>query len=88
MIQLKQLLFDENEVSDELYIVTELMERDIQELIKSRVKITHDFALSVTLQIESALKYIHARGIAHRDIKPSNILINSSGCAKVRILIR
>ena len=35
------------------------------------------------LQILSAIKYAHSKGLVHRDIKPSNILITPEGNAKV-----
>ena len=40
-------------------------------------------AVSIAIQICSALSKAHSRGIVHRDIKPQNILITSDGIPKV-----
>lgn len=33
--------------------------------------------LSISKQLASVLKYLHAEGICHRDLKPENILYNT-----------
>ncbi len=42
-----------------------------------------DEAISVALQIASALRYAFGRGIVHRDVKPENILFAEWGGAKL-----
>ena len=35
------------------------------------------------LQILSAIKYTHSKGLVHRDIKPANVLITPEGDVKL-----
>ncbi|MHB8277094.1 MAG: protein kinase domain-containing protein [Candidatus Humimicrobiaceae bacterium] len=66
------------------YIVMEYIDgRDLEDLIKSRNKLSVNEALSIFTQLLSALAYVHNKGIIHRDIKPKNILIDKSGTAKL-----
>jgi eukaryotic-like serine/threonine-protein kinase len=40
-------------------------------------------AVSIVIQVLSALEFAHSNGVIHRDIKPSNILLAESGPIKV-----
>jgi serine/threonine protein kinase len=40
-------------------------------------------ALTLGVQIASAIEAAHERGIVHRDLKPGNVMITASGAAKV-----
>src|SRR5579864_3107714 len=40
-------------------------------------------AVSITMQVASALAASHARGIVHRDIKPENVMLRPDGYVKV-----
>jgi len=66
------------------FIVMEYIDGgDLEDLIKSRGKLSVNEALSIFDQLLSALAYVHNLGIIHRDIKPKNILIDKSGKVKL-----
>ena len=76
-------VYDFGEVNSTHYIVTELiagvtlrerMEREPIKLLE---------ALSIAIQVASALAAAHAVGIVHRDIKPGNIMLHRDGYVKI-----
>lgn len=40
-------------------------------------------ALRIVLEIASALRYLHQRGLTHRDIKPANVILTPEGVVKL-----
>ncbi len=56
------------------YIVTELAERSLGEMLRNGQRPTGSELNAIAAQISSALAYIHSRGGVHRDVKPDNIL--------------
>ncbi|KAJ7942999.1 Mitogen-activated protein kinase [Quillaja saponaria] len=67
----------------DIYIVFELMESDLDEVLKVNDDLTpahHQFFL---YQLLRALKYIHTGKVFHRDLKPKNILANSDCKLKI-----
>jgi serine/threonine protein kinase len=61
----------------DVYIVTDLMETDLRQIIKSDQHLTDQHIQYFLYQILRALKYIHSSNVLHRDLKPSNILLNA-----------
>ena len=63
------------------YLVMELMEGDLSEVIESRWRSTGPFSISVALdimlQIVEGMVYLHEQGIMHRDLKPMNCLVKA-----------
>jgi serine/threonine protein kinase len=61
----------------DVYIVMELMDSNLKQLINSRQHLTDQNIQYFLYQILRGLKYVHSASVLHRDIKPSNILLNA-----------
>jgi serine/threonine-protein kinase Chk2 len=71
-------IIDSYEAEGILYIVMELMQGgDLFDRVNERRKYSEDASRKVTLNILSAVQYLHERKIIHRDLKPENILMVS-----------
>ena len=68
---------------DDVYIVSELMDTDLHQIISSPQPLTDDHCQYFLYQLLRALKYIHSAHVLHRDLKPSNLLLNS--CCDLRV---
>jgi eukaryotic-like serine/threonine-protein kinase len=71
-----------------LYLIFELADGDVRQLIASAAKIDLAWQLRVLHQIAVGIKQLHSQSIAHQDIKPSNILLFSSSGSKLADLGR
>ncbi|SPQ93705.1 unnamed protein product (mitochondrion) [Plasmodiophora brassicae] len=69
--------------ADDIYIVTELMETDLHQIIVSPQKLTIEHVQYFLYQILRGLRCIHSAGVLHRDLKPSNLLLNSNCDLKI-----
>lgn len=69
--------------TNSIYIVTELMDTDLHQIIASKQKLSIKHIQYIVYQILKALKYIHSANVLHRDLKPSNLLINGDCTLKV-----
>lgn len=63
---------------DVFYIVMELMETDLKQVLKSGQKLTDAHVQFFTYQALRALRVIHTANVLHRDVTPANILVNSN----------
>ena len=66
------------------YLVQELMEADLHQIIRSQQALTDPHYQYFIFQICSGLKHIHAANVLHRDLKPGNLLVNADCELKVR----
>ncbi|KAI5082010.1 hypothetical protein GOP47_0001753 [Adiantum capillus-veneris] len=61
----------------DIYVVFELMEADLHQVIKANDDLTQDHYQFFLYQLLRALKFIHTANVFHRDLKPKNVLANS-----------
>ncbi|KAI9159374.1 F-box protein: endocytic membrane traffic, recycling ReCYcling 1 [Blastocladiella emersonii ATCC 22665] len=62
---------------NEIYLVQELMEADLHQIIRSEQPLTDAHFQYFVYQILRGLKYIHSANVLHRDLKPGNLLVNA-----------
>ncbi|KAF0918535.1 hypothetical protein E2562_024795 [Oryza meyeriana var. granulata] len=67
----------------DIYIIFELMESDLHQVIKANDDLTPEHHQFFLYQLLRGMKYIHAANVFHRDLKPKNILANAD--CKVKI---
>ncbi|KAJ8486238.1 hypothetical protein OPV22_018723 [Ensete ventricosum] len=67
----------------DIYVVFELMESDLHQVIKANDDLTPEHHQFFLYQLLRALKYIHAANVFHRDLKPKNILANADCKLKI-----
>lgn len=68
---------------NDVYIVTELMDTDLQQIIASNQKLTDEHCQYFVYQMLRGLKAIHSAHVLHRDLKPSNLLCNGDCLLKI-----
>lgn len=67
----------------DVYLVMDLMETDLHQIIHSTQKLSEQHNQYFLYQILKGLKFLHSVGIVHRDLKPSNLLINGNCLLKI-----
>ncbi|KAG2328186.1 hypothetical protein Bca52824_010914 [Brassica carinata] len=67
----------------DIYVVFELMESDLHQVIKANDDLTRDHHQFFLYQMLRALKFMHTANVYHRDLKPKNILANANSKLKV-----
>ncbi|KAG0454883.1 hypothetical protein HPP92_023805 [Vanilla planifolia] len=67
----------------DIYVVFELMESDLHQVIKVNDDLTKEHYQFFLYQLLRALKYIHTANVYHRDLKPKNILANANCKLKI-----
>src|SRR5215211_9347725 len=76
-------IFGLHKVDDIHFIAMQYVEgRNVRELVAGR-PLDLRRALSIAIQVTSALAAAHARGIVHRDIKARNVMVARNGTVKV-----
>ncbi|CAI9088888.1 OLC1v1023339C1 [Oldenlandia corymbosa var. corymbosa] len=67
----------------DIYVVFELMESDLHQVIKANDDLTHEHHRFFLYQMLRALKYMHTANVYHRDLKPKNVLANANCKLKI-----
>jgi len=64
-------------------VMEKLLGSELEEVIRTDIRLDWDTIRGVLLQTAAALAYSHSRGIVHRDIKPSNLFLTPDGRVKI-----
>ncbi|KAK6946580.1 Protein kinase domain, partial [Dillenia turbinata] len=67
----------------DIFVVFELMESDLHQVIKVNDDLTREHHQFFLYQLLRALKYMHTANVYHRDLKPKNILANANCKLKI-----
>eukprot|EP00193_Tetraselmis_chui_P021934 CAMPEP_0177795238 /NCGR_PEP_ID=MMETSP0491_2-20121128/26119_1 /TAXON_ID=63592 /ORGANISM="Tetraselmis chuii, Strain PLY429" /LENGTH=390 /DNA_ID=CAMNT_0019318041 /DNA_START=380 /DNA_END=1552 /DNA_ORIENTATION=- len=67
----------------DVYMVYELMDTDLHQIIRSTQALSDDHCQYFIYQILRGLKFIHSAKVLHRDLKPSNLLLNANCDLKI-----
>jgi len=68
---------------EEIYVVSELMETDLAQTLRSNQVLTDDHCQFFLYQVLRGMKYVHSAQVIHRDLKPRNLLVNSNCDLKI-----
>ncbi|KAK6935972.1 Protein kinase domain [Dillenia turbinata] len=84
IIKIKDIIRPPNkEKFEDVYIVYELMDTDMHQIIRSSQPLTNDHCQYFLYQLLRGLKYVHSANVLHRDLKPSNLLLNANCDLKI-----
>ncbi|KAK3134758.1 hypothetical protein QOZ80_5BG0410370 [Eleusine coracana subsp. coracana] len=84
IVQIKHIMLppSRREFKD-IYVIFELMESDLHQVIKANDDLTPEHHQFFLYQLLRGMKYIHAANVFHRDLKPKNILANADCRLKI-----
>ncbi|KAG0447019.1 hypothetical protein HPP92_028532 [Vanilla planifolia] len=68
---------------NDVYIVYDLMDTDLHQIISSSQPLNDDHCQYFLYQVLRGLKYVHSANVLHRDLKPSNLLLNANCDLKI-----
>lgn len=65
--------------NDAPFLVMELAERSLLDVLRARQRLTTAESLVVVARVLEALGWLHSQSCVHRDVKPANILLTARG---------
>ena len=68
---------------EDVYVVSELMDTDLHQIIQTGQPLSRDHVQYFMYQLLCGIKYIHGCNVVHRDLKPSNLLLNQNCDLKI-----
>eukprot|EP01025_Chloroclados_australasicus_P051797 TRINITY_DN6036_c0_g1_i5.p1 TRINITY_DN6036_c0_g1~~TRINITY_DN6036_c0_g1_i5.p1 ORF type:complete len:550 (+),score=62.39 TRINITY_DN6036_c0_g1_i5:126-1775(+) len=84
IVQLKHIMLPPSPRDfQDIFVVFELMETDLHQVIKANDNLTPEHHQFFLYQLLRGLKFIHTAKVFHRDLKPKNILANSNCKLKI-----
>ncbi|KAL4448281.1 hypothetical protein ABPG75_005500 [Micractinium tetrahymenae] len=83
VIAVRDIMRPASQDYNDVYIVYELMDTDLHQIIRSSQPLSDDHFQYFIYQILRGLKYIHSASVLHRDLKPSNLLLNATCDLKI-----
>src|SRR5215831_12030673 len=72
-------LFDVGDLQGVPFLVMQFLEGETLEVRLRNGPLPIDQALTIAIQISSALNTAHRAGIIHRDLKPGNVMLTKAG---------
>jgi len=78
IVRLRNLLTPKSANFDAFFIVMDLMDTDVKQVLRSGQKLTDAHIQFFLYQALRGLRVIHGCGVIHRDITPANILVNTN----------
>ncbi|KAF7132271.1 hypothetical protein RHSIM_Rhsim09G0052300 [Rhododendron simsii] len=84
IVGIKHILLPPSRDFKDIYIVYELTECDLRDLIKANDELTPEHCRFFLYQLLRGLKYIHTANVFHRDLNPRNILTIADCKIKIR----
>jgi mitogen-activated protein kinase 1/3 len=78
IVGLRNLLTPKNPDFEYFYIVMDIMETDLKQVLRSGQRLTDAHIQFFVYQALRSLRVIHSAGVIHRDITPANILVNTN----------
>src|SRR6201997_4879164 len=77
-------IFDRGEWNGTYYIAMEYVAgRSLKALVRERGPMDPRQSIDIVIQILSAARFAHKRGVIHRDLKPHNVILDEDGRARV-----
>mmetsp|Transcript_7061 Transcript_7061/g.12209 ORF Transcript_7061/g.12209 Transcript_7061/m.12209 type:complete len:538 (+) Transcript_7061:351-1964(+) len=84
IVQIKHIMLPSSPTDfKEVYVVFELMESDLHQVIKANDDLTSAHYIYFMYQLICGMHHIHSANVFHRDLKPKNILANSDCKLKI-----